>query len=93
MGEVRLAALAGLVDLLEADVVVGAVESTPGGDVALEAAQLARGVALRIALGEDGKERSWPGALHRAGAGVRPRTSRRERDWRVFGSRALGACH
>ena len=32
MGEVRLATLARLVDLLEDDVVVGAVEGTPGGD-------------------------------------------------------------
>jgi hypothetical protein len=46
MGEVGLAALAGLVDLCKDDVVVGAVEGAPGGDVALEAAQLAGGIAL-----------------------------------------------
>jgi hypothetical protein len=57
MGEVGLATLAGLVDLFKEDVVVRAVEGAPGGDVALEAAQLAGGIALRSALSEDGKER------------------------------------
>jgi len=57
MGEVGLAALAGLVDLCKDDVMVGAMERTPGGDMAREAAQLARRVALRIALREDGKKR------------------------------------
>ena len=57
MGEVGLATLARLVDLRKDDVMVGAVEGTPGRDMALEATQLAGGIALRSALREDGKER------------------------------------